>query len=94
MNVQSSRAESGDRFGVTRVRTVGEIEASDIHASAQQPFDNARRAAGRPDSADNFGVAERHLFVDREIRDDAQEHLNAFVERCNGEALIVAVHTL
>jgi hypothetical protein len=49
-----------------------EIEARNIHASAQQAVDNSWRAAGGADGANNFRMAKGHLFGDREIADDME----------------------
>src|SRR5258706_595519 len=94
VNLQGRRAQHGEAFGVIRVRAVREIEARDVHARVQQPFDGARRAAGRPDGADNFGVAKSHLFGDREIGHDVQQHLDPFIEGCHGKAFVITVHAL
>jgi hypothetical protein len=49
-----------------------EIEARNIHAGAQQTLDDARRAAGRANGTDDFGVAKSDLFVDRKFGNDVQ----------------------
>jgi len=93
VQIQGRCAQDGDALGVIYVRAMRELQARDIHAGAQEPFDHSRRAAGGSDGANNFRVSKGHgLFSHREFRDDMEEHFNAFVEGCDGEALVVTVH--
>ncbi len=46
--------QRGDILRVLGVRAMRKIQAGDIHAGFQQTADHARRAAGRPDGANDF----------------------------------------
>jgi hypothetical protein len=72
VKVRGRGAENSNIFGVVGVRAMREIEARDIHTGAQQTLDDARRAAGRANGTDDFGVAKSHLFVDRKFGNDVQ----------------------
>jgi hypothetical protein len=72
VNARGCCSQHGDVLGVIRVRAVRKIETRDVHSGAQQPVDDSRRAARRPDGADYFGMAKGHLLGDREVGDDGQ----------------------
>ena len=56
-------AENGDALGVIGVGTMREIQARDVHAGVQQTLNDARGAAGRANSADNFGMSKWHADI-------------------------------
>ena len=54
--------QGGDILRVLGVRAMRKIQAGDIHAGFQQTADHARRAASRPDGANDFCVTKSHTL--------------------------------